>query len=210
VTRCHRAGVPGCFATARVLECVHLRVAAGEAVGLVGREGAGKTTLLLCAAGLMHPDGGAVRWLGRAPRPLDGAPPPASFVPTCLDGEMRLAAVTRAIAQRIPILLLDSPLDRSQAVSAEAIADYVRRGGAALLAAREAADLAGVATRVATLRDGRLTWWRDEEAVRTDEQPRIHRVAERVARRALGEEATDDRRPILVPRRSVDSPPRGR
>ena len=64
VARSFRAGLPGCFASARVLERVALRVDCGEIVGVVGDEGAGKTTLLLCAAGLLRPDRGRVSWFG--------------------------------------------------------------------------------------------------------------------------------------------------
>jgi ABC-type multidrug transport system ATPase subunit len=46
------------------LDAVSLSVAAGECVGIVGGPGAGSSTLLLCAAGLVGPDSGSVRWFG--------------------------------------------------------------------------------------------------------------------------------------------------
>src|SRR5436190_124571 len=50
-----------------VLHDVDLTVGRGQAVGLVGRNGAGKTTLLRVAAGLLEPDAGTVRVVGRDP-----------------------------------------------------------------------------------------------------------------------------------------------
>jgi len=46
------------------LDGATLSVEAGACVGLVGALGAGTTTLLLCAAGLVGPDSGCVRWFG--------------------------------------------------------------------------------------------------------------------------------------------------
>ncbi len=51
---------------------VSLRVAAGEAVALVGPSGAGKTSLLRVLAGQLVPSGGAVRLAGREPARLRG------------------------------------------------------------------------------------------------------------------------------------------
>ena len=62
------AGAGSCLATAQALSCVDLVAHAGEAVAIVGPSGAGKTTLLLCAAGLLRPDSGSVRWFGDARR----------------------------------------------------------------------------------------------------------------------------------------------
>src|SRR5579875_2537724 len=57
------------FAATSALEAVTLTVPAGEVHGLLGANGAGKTTLLRILFGLIAPDAGSVRLLGR---PLGG------------------------------------------------------------------------------------------------------------------------------------------
>ena len=56
-----------------ILNNLHLEIAAGESVAIVGANGSGKTTLLRCMAGLTRIQGGEVRWFGRP-----AADPPAS------------------------------------------------------------------------------------------------------------------------------------
>ena len=68
-----------------VLQAVDLVISAGELVCMVGPNGGGKTTLLKLMLGLLEPDRGTVRILGRRPRqarPLVGyMPQHASFDP---------------------------------------------------------------------------------------------------------------------------------
>lgn len=54
-----------------VCSALDLTIAPGTCWGILGRSGVGKTTLLHTLAGLRDPDGGEVRWLGRA---LGGLP----------------------------------------------------------------------------------------------------------------------------------------
>src|SRR5947209_18154052 len=49
----------------RVVNGVSIRVGAGEIVGLLGPNGAGKTTTFNMVVGLVKPDQGAVKFLGR-------------------------------------------------------------------------------------------------------------------------------------------------
>ena len=60
------------------LNGVSLALEPGQVVGLLGLNGAGKTTLLKVAAGLLLPDRGEVRLLGRPPRAARGE---AVFLP---------------------------------------------------------------------------------------------------------------------------------
>src|ERR1700716_574607 len=48
----------------RAAECVHLEIARGEALGLVGESGCGKSTLGRCIVGLYTPTGGTIRYEG--------------------------------------------------------------------------------------------------------------------------------------------------
>jgi ABC-type multidrug transport system ATPase subunit len=64
VTKTLGAGSDRCVATARVLSRIDLDVWPAEVVGVAGADLCARTTLLLCAAGLMTPDEGEIRWFG--------------------------------------------------------------------------------------------------------------------------------------------------
>lgn len=66
-------GLRRSFGGLRVLRGIDLTVRAGEAVIVAGPNGAGKTTLLRVLAGLVRPDAGEVRVLGRPVRGDDAA-----------------------------------------------------------------------------------------------------------------------------------------
>jgi energy-coupling factor transporter ATP-binding protein EcfA2 len=65
LTKRYVAGAGRCMASVGALDGVAIRVGLGEAIAIVGPPCSGKSTLLRCAAGLLRPDEGAVRW--RAP-----------------------------------------------------------------------------------------------------------------------------------------------
>jgi energy-coupling factor transporter ATP-binding protein EcfA2 len=54
------AGTEGCRASVTALEGASVDIRGGEILLLCGPPGSGKTTLMLCAAGLLHFDGGEV------------------------------------------------------------------------------------------------------------------------------------------------------
>lgn len=76
----YRAGTRGGSDIVRALDDVSLHVDEGEIVGIAGPRGAGKSTLLLCAAGLVRPDAGSIRWFGARLHP-PAVPPGIAYVP---------------------------------------------------------------------------------------------------------------------------------
>lgn len=70
----YRVGLGSCRATVEALRGVTLHVRPAEVVVITGRPGSGKSTLLMCAAGLLRPDRGRVRWFGERASPV-GRPP---------------------------------------------------------------------------------------------------------------------------------------
>jgi ABC-2 type transport system ATP-binding protein len=58
-------GVVKQFGGRRALDGIDLRVRRGQVYGLLGPNGSGKTTLIRCLVGLVRPDAGTVRVLGR-------------------------------------------------------------------------------------------------------------------------------------------------
>src|SRR5688500_6664723 len=70
----YRVGLGSCRATVEALRGVTLDVRPAEVVVITGRPGSGKRTLLMCAAGLLRPDRGRVRWFGQRASPV-GRPP---------------------------------------------------------------------------------------------------------------------------------------
>jgi heme ABC exporter ATP-binding subunit CcmA len=61
-------GLQRSFGRVRILHGIDLELRAGEALAVVGPNGAGKTTLLRLLAGLLRPEAGEVRVLGRPVR----------------------------------------------------------------------------------------------------------------------------------------------
>jgi ABC-type multidrug transport system ATPase subunit len=99
----YRAGHGGCHATVEALRGITLHVRAGEVVVVAGRPGSGKSTLLMCAAGLLRPDRGRVRWFGESASPA-GRPPgviyrsaPAPYGSMTVSESLAHSALRRAV-----------------------------------------------------------------------------------------------------------------
>lgn len=82
LVKCYRAGLPDSPAVVHALRGVDLELGEGEILGVVGAPGAGKSTLLLCAAGLLRPDAGILRWFGEE-RASYGRPYGVMYVAEC-------------------------------------------------------------------------------------------------------------------------------
>src|SRR5437764_1307634 len=78
-----------------VLDCVSLRVRAGETVALIGPSGGGKSTLLRCLNGLCAFDQGMVRVGPHTLHPADGA---------------RTTAATAAVRRELGMIFQDFQL----------------------------------------------------------------------------------------------------
>lgn len=74
-------GLDKSFGHTHVVRDVSLRVRAGEIFGLVGPDGAGKTTLLRMICGLIVPDSGQVRLMGKSPDRLEEARENLGYMP---------------------------------------------------------------------------------------------------------------------------------
>ena len=204
---------------------VDFAMEAGEIVAVSGAESAGKTTLLQCAAGLLRPDAGEVRWFGelfpgggvvpgvayvpavpvfypfltvrdvvayRAARELSAREKPDITVMRALDAlefsgraservalltraESKRLAVAEALASRPRALLIDTcTSDMSPAISeitCRAVAAFDAAGGSVLIGIRDASHVAGVATRLVLLSEGRVSQPFIRVATERDEPP---------------------------------------
>ena len=110
ITRCFRAGVPGCSAEVVALDDVSLIVMPGESVAVVGDAGAGKSTLLLCAARLLPVDHGDVHGDGARYLPPHGVEHPYLSVRASLE----YAATERELATGREAPTADVLLERTQ------------------------------------------------------------------------------------------------
>jgi energy-coupling factor transporter ATP-binding protein EcfA2 len=142
-------GAGGCLAAANVLRGIDLVLRAGDVHVIVGPPASGKSTLMLCAAGLLAPDVGEVRWFGDSCRTL--APRRSLYHHAPVD-------LLRAGAAGGPhVHLLDI---ESRDVPSDAVDDWVtlrrERGDAVLIASTGTAIAARLGARVSMLRAGRL------------------------------------------------------
>ncbi len=141
------AGCGSCLASAHALVDVSVWVAPGESVAVAGASGAGKTTLLLCAAGLLTPDAGTVKWFGDGDR--RGALERARL-------HYHRSSLAEASVADGPMVHLVDIGDAEAARVGAWVAERCDAGDAVLIAVRDASLARALGTRVVVLSHGRV------------------------------------------------------
>ena len=168
------SGLEAGYLGENVVEGVDLRVAAGEAVAVIGSNGAGKTTLFRAICGMLPVSAGRVRFDGRD---ITGRPDPSVFelvfdlfprlkerpkqpAGSLSGGEQQMLAVGRALMSRPRLLMLDEPttgLAPKLARSAYQALQALKETGVTLLVAEQQVPLAlSLADRGYVLENGRV------------------------------------------------------
>lgn len=159
-----RAGSSVCSATASVLRGVNLTLWPGEIVALCGGCGAGKSTLLRCAAGLLRPDSGLVRWFGGHSTPGDRV----SYVAGASDGALH-TRLGVGHEHRCRLFLIDD-LDAAGALERRIVIAILKRraesGAAVLFASSEELVVDSPVSRIVSLESGTLLQRRKRSAAR--------------------------------------------
>ena len=140
------AGAGSCLATAHALSGVDVVVHSGQAVAIAGPSGAGKTTFLLCAAGLLSPDSGVVKWFGDSSRS-------AAMERARLHyhrGSLHDAATDRSVVHLVDVG------DAEAARAREWIESRCASGDCVIIAVRDPALARRLAETVVMVRDGRV------------------------------------------------------
>lgn len=140
------AGAGSCLATAQALTGVDVVAHAGQAVAIAGPSGSGKTTFLLCAAGLLTPDSGMVKWFGDSSRAAAMESTRLHYHPGSFDD---------APPDRSVVHLVDVG-DAEAARSREWIDSRRASGDCVIVAVREPALARRLAETVVIVRDGRV------------------------------------------------------
>jgi energy-coupling factor transporter ATP-binding protein EcfA2 len=166
-----RAGTSGCSASASVLRGVNLALWPGEVVALRGARGSGISTLLRCAAGLLRPDSGLVRWFDALTAPGNRVTYAAASRDDhgeIVDGVLH-SRLESALGHVGWILLIDdlhvaSALERRLVIAT--LTRCAGAGAAVLFAANEEIASASFVSRVVTLENGALLQRRKRSAAR--------------------------------------------
>lgn len=161
------AGTSTCCCRVRVLCELDLALWPGEMVALTAARGSGKTTVLQCAAGLLRPDAGTIRWFGAHTAPRDAV----AYVGASGAGAHGAlhARLCDAIDRGARLLLVDD-LDAVGTLERRLIlhllAQQAARDGAALVAS--SSELGGEShiSRVVTLTNGAIAQRRKRSATR--------------------------------------------
>src|SRR5829696_8968100 len=147
--------------TTVILDDVSLGVAAGERIGVVGRNGGGKSTLLSLLTGADEPDSGRVTRRGDAALrsvltglELDrlGLDAP---VATMSGGERRRVALAAQLIRPLDLLVLDEPTNHLDVEGVAWLAEYVRaRAGGLVVVTHDRWFLDEVCTTTWEVADG--------------------------------------------------------
>lgn len=122
---------------------------AGESIALVGQSGSGKSTLLLCAAGLLKPESGELRWFGET----DRAAAVRRAVYHCGPGDLARAP----LVAESTIHLIDIPITTEAVLSVARWIERRRERGDAVIVSVCDEDFAHhLAAHTLVLRGGRL------------------------------------------------------
>jgi zinc transport system ATP-binding protein len=130
------------FGDVPVLDRVFFQVRRGEFLALLGPNGSGKTTLVKCILGLIRPDSGTIRILGKEPWNLNDDRHRIGYVPQLISVDLSFPllakdAVLMGRYARIGMLRRPKPADR------EAARIAMERVGITDLASRPIARLSG-------------------------------------------------------------------
>ena len=148
------AGTASCRASILALRDASLVVDRGEVVVLVGAAGAGKSTLLLCAAGLLKPDAGTVRWCGTAVRDATRLRY-AHTMSAALREHPQLVGHDGALL--VVDVLLESLNGEERREAERLIGDAASSGTALLLCARRFSSVVGLSCRAVVVERGVTT-----------------------------------------------------
>lgn len=153
ITKRYVAGAGSCSIRADVLRGVDLTVHAGESLAVIGTVASGKSTLLLCAAGLLRPDAGVVRWFD------DVSASSAALRSTFYFAGSRAGRLARRLPSARPHLHLIDAIEQLDPSRLARLGTWVSRrcaaGDAVIVTSRDRSR-AAFADRVLVMRNGRL------------------------------------------------------
>lgn len=170
------------FGRIHAVRAASFRLGAAETVALVGGDGSGKTTLAKLIAGVYAPDGGELRYFGRARRYASAAEASAAGIDIiCQDkalADHSAVAARRTNAHSAHrIVILDEPAaalaQEARARLTALVRDLTSQGAGVILVSHDLNDIFAVADRIVVLRHGAVVGERRADATDPDEVARL-------------------------------------